>query len=120
MVLSPIHFVPSIAAAILIVIITFTKQSGGHKILAYGIVFFGTLGFIGFILGDWTQLLGLSFHSVHAWIGLFSFLSSIAAFLFTGKSNRHHCTFGQTAGILAIISLGMGLMIISGLVPTYP
>jgi hypothetical protein len=118
LVLSPIHFAPSIAAAILTVFLAYTGHDKGHKLLAYGMSFFAVIGFAGFILGDWTQLLGLSFHSVHAWVGLLTLTTAVATFLLKGRYRWLHCLLGRSAGILALISLAMGLIIILGLVPT--
>ncbi len=115
MVLSPIHFAPSIAAAILTIILVFTKRGPAHKTLAYGMALFAGLGLLGFILGDWSELIGLNFHSIHAWVGLLTIFTSLATFLL--KNTGHHCLVGRVAGILALISLTMGLMILFGLVP---
>jgi len=117
LVLSPIHFAPSIAAAILTIILVFTKRDRGHKTLAYGMVFFAAIGFAGFIFGDWTQLLGFSFHSLHAWVGLLTLSTSVTAFLLKTVHRGPHCLIGRIAGILALISLVMGLVILLGLVP---
>jgi hypothetical protein len=119
LVLSPIHFAPSIAAAILTIILAFTKHGAGHKTLAYGMAFFAAIGLAGFILGDWTQLMGLSFHSIHAWIGLLTLTASVAAFLLRRGQAGPHCQIGRAAGILAVISLTMGLVILLGLVPSF-
>jgi hypothetical protein len=119
LVLSPIHFAPSIAAAILTIILAFTKHGAGHKTLAYGMAFFATIGLAGFILGDWTQLMGLSFHSIHAWIGLLTITASAAAFLLRRGQSGYHCQIGKAAGGLAVISLTMGLVILLGLVPSF-
>ncbi len=117
MVLSPIHFAPSIAAAILTILLAFTKHDRSHKPLAYGMAFFAVIGFVGFILGDWTQLLGLSFHSVHAWVGLLTLTTAVATFLLKSRYPSLHCLLGRSAGILALISLAMGLLILFGLTP---
>jgi DMSO/TMAO reductase YedYZ molybdopterin-dependent catalytic subunit len=117
LVLSPIHFAPSIAAAILTILLAFTKHDRSHKLLAYGMVFFAAIGFAGFILGDWTQLLGLSFHSIHAWVGLLVLSTSVATFLLNRRYPWLHCQLGRVAGILALISLAMGLVILFGLTP---
>lgn len=117
--LSPIHFAPSIAAAILTIIMAFTRHDRSYKVLAYGIVFFSVIGFAGFIIGDWTQILEFSFHSIHAWIGLLTMITSVTAFLLRRSHNGLHCQVGEAAGILALFSSVMGLMILFGLTPSF-
>ena len=119
MVLSPIHFTPSIAAAILTILLAFIRPDRGHRSLAYGMVFFAAIGFAGFVLGDWTQLLGLSFHSIHAWVGLIAIATSVAAFLLRRGHKELHCQVGKAAGVMALLSLVMGLVILLGLVPSF-
>jgi len=119
LVLSPIHYAPSILAATLTIIIAFSKHGPYHKTLAYSAVLSSVIGLVGFILDIPSQLIGVNFHSFHALVGSFSLLSSIAAFLLRRKQSGIHCQIGKVAGVLAIFSLVMGGMIFLGLTPTF-
>lgn len=117
LVLSPIHYAPSIIAAILTIIIAFTRHGPYHKALAYGVVVSSVIGLAGFILGDLSQLVEVSFHSLHALFGSLALLSSITVFMLKRKQSEIHCQLSKVAGIFAIISLVMGFMILLGISP---
>ena len=94
MVLSPIHFAPSAAAAILTIIIIINGRSGSHKILGYGLAGFSLLGLLGFFYSDWSELNSINFHSIHPLIGIAALVTSLLPLLGKRLGTRFHCTAG--------------------------
>jgi DMSO/TMAO reductase YedYZ molybdopterin-dependent catalytic subunit len=119
MVLSPIHFAPSAAAAILALIVGIWGRSGSHKLLGYGLAGFALIGVVGFLISDWRGLNSLNFHSVHALIGLAALVSSLIPTLGKRLPQKIHCKAGKLAAVLSLVSLGMGVMIILGQTPIF-
>jgi DMSO/TMAO reductase YedYZ molybdopterin-dependent catalytic subunit len=117
MVLSPIHFVPSVVAAILALIINVKGRGASHLTLAYVMIGSALLGLFGFAISDLSSLTLLNFHTIHAFVGVIALISSLVP-MFRGKlSENVHCLVGRTAAVFSLISLVMGLMILTGLVP---
>ena len=118
MVLSPIHFAPSAAAAIIAIIIAIIGRRGSHKILGYGLACFSLLGLLGFLFGDWSELNSINFHSIHVVFGVSALATSLIPILGKRLSTSFHCKVGKLAAVLSVISLVMGVMILAGLIPT--
>ncbi len=122
MVFSPLHWVPSLIAAILTIALVHTKGRPPHKILARGMILFGLLGFFGYIQWGDFRLLTLDIHSFHSWTGFASFI--ISAYIFSIKrilrKNASHCRLGRAAAILAAVTLVSGLSMLVGLSLPHP
>jgi hypothetical protein len=122
MVFSPLHWVPSLLAALLTLAIAFNACGKPHKSLSATTVLLALLGLVGYISAGSFRFFPLDFHTFHAWTGLFTLTLSIS--LFVDKIIIHkletakHCYIGKLAALLGAITLIMGLMMLSGLVPT--
>ncbi len=117
MVLTPLHYIPSAIAAILMITLIFERRRA-HKAIGIAMVLAGVLGFFGYISGDDLRFYPLDFHVLHAWFGLIAFLLSV--FILTDRIYIHkispekHCMLGYGAAFLAAVSLLTGAVILTG------
>ncbi len=124
MVFSPLHWIPSAIAAILTILSVFKFSSRFHKALGSALIFFATLGLIGYISAGNIRFYPMDFHTIHAWIGLAAFI--LSCYLFLDRLTRHgnrplqNCRFGYVAALLASIALLMGLATLTGIVTPEP
>jgi DMSO/TMAO reductase YedYZ molybdopterin-dependent catalytic subunit len=117
MVFSPLHWIPSALAAILILTLALTKGKG-HKNLTRGMLVLAVIGLIGYLSSGFSSgylhLLSFDFHMFHAWIGIAALLTSIYVFAVTSRSRRQHCYTGYLAAALAVLALTTGALLLSG------
>ena len=124
MVFSPLHWVPSALAALLTFALAFNAYGKPHKALGGATILLALLGLVGYVSGGNIRFFPIDFHAFHALVGLTTLTLSV--FLFVDKILFHqtepekHCRLGKLVALLAAISLIMGLMMLSGLVPTEP
>ena len=119
MVFAPLHWVPSLVAAILTIALAATKGRPPHSLLARGMVLFGLLGLIGYIQRGDIRLFAWDLHTFHSWTGLAALLISIYIFS-TEKILRkkvRHCRPGRAAAVFASLALATGLLMLTGLYP---
>jgi DMSO/TMAO reductase YedYZ molybdopterin-dependent catalytic subunit len=120
MVLSPLHYVPSAIAALLVLILIFNRGRA-HRATAMAMIFAATLGLLGYIRSGNLSLYPLDFHATHSWLGLAAFLlSTLILFdriLLHEISPSRHCAVGYAAALLAALSLLTGLIILTGQIP---
>jgi DMSO/TMAO reductase YedYZ molybdopterin-dependent catalytic subunit len=122
MVFSPLHWVPSLIAAVLTIALALTKGRLPHKILARGMILFALVGLFGYIQRGDFQFITLDIHSFHSWTGLATFI--ISTYIFSIKKilrkNVSHCKLGRAAAILAAVTLVTGLSMLAGLSLPHP
>jgi hypothetical protein len=122
MVFSALHWVPSALAAFLTFVLASNAYGKPHRALSATTLLLALLGLAGYLYGGNLRFFPVDFHTLHAWAGLSTLMLSV--FLFVDRLLLHkiepekHCRFGKLAGLMAAISLIMGLMMLSGLVPT--
>jgi DMSO/TMAO reductase YedYZ molybdopterin-dependent catalytic subunit len=123
-VFSPLHYLPSAIAAILSILLGLGFKRNTHRSLGTLIVFFAALGLIGYLFAGNIRFYPMDFHTVHAWIGLATLL--LSCYLFAdkissrGAASMKHCRLGYAVASLALISLLMGLSMLSGIVLVEP
>jgi hypothetical protein len=117
LVLSLLHYAPSAAAAVLTIFLAMKGHSSTHKLISYTAAGSALLGLVGFAIEIDSNLFDLGFHSIHAWIGALTLVSSLGAFAIRRRGSSLHCLVGRLAGVLAVISLVMGVIILLGMVP---
>jgi DMSO/TMAO reductase YedYZ molybdopterin-dependent catalytic subunit len=122
MVFSPLHWIPSILAALTLLGLAINPFRKQHKVLSAAAILLGLLGLVGYISAGSYRFLPIDLHTFHVWIG-FSALS-LSVFLFIDKSSLHmirpemHCKIGKLAAILAAVALVIGFLLLLGLVPS--
>lgn len=116
MVFVPLHCVPSLIAAILILLLTFKFSRQRHKTLSITIVVFGILGLIGYIYAGRIRFFPLDFFTFHAWIGLATLLLSVYLFVNGIALHKRHCYLGPIISFLAAIALITGIMLFFNLI----
>jgi DMSO/TMAO reductase YedYZ molybdopterin-dependent catalytic subunit len=122
MVFSPLHWVPSALAAILILSFAVNPFRKQHKTLSAAAVLLGLLGLVGYISVGSFRFLPIDLHTFHVWAGFC--VLSLSVFLFVDKfffhmiEPRKHCLLGKLAAILAAVVLFAGVLMLFGLVPT--
>lgn len=118
MVFTPLHYVPSAAAALLTIILAFSAIKPMHRHLGTAMAIMGVLGLLGYISAGNIRLYPLDFHAMHAGIGLAALLTSLSLFmdrlLFHKISQGLHCHLGYAAALLAVAALLMGFVMLSG------
>lgn len=124
MVFSVLHWIPSALAAVFTILLAFVKDKSLHKALSYAMVFFASIGLLGYISEDSFNLLSFNIHTFHAWLGIVALLLSLYTFLersfFKKKESSQHCRIGYIAAIIAFITLLIGGLLLSGLVSLEP
>lgn len=124
MVFSPLHWIPSALAALLTIALGLNAYGKPHRALGGATVLLALLGLAGYISGGNIRLFPIDFHTFHSWLGLVTL--TLSAFLFVDKILLHqmepekHCRLGKMAALMAAITLVMGLVMLSGLMPTEP
>jgi DMSO/TMAO reductase YedYZ molybdopterin-dependent catalytic subunit len=124
MTLYELHWVPSTIAAILIILLAFVRGRGKHIALSFAMVFFATIGLVGFALEGDFNLLTLDIHGLHIWLGTAALALSlvnvaVAALLNrrlseAGKARTAHCLIGYAAAVLACAALISGIALLAG------
>ena len=117
MVLSILHYAPSIIAALLTIYVTTSGGGGKHRIASYATAVFALIGLYGFFSEDVNTLFVFSFHSIHAWIGILALTFTLGTFAIMRRKGKLHCIVGKVAGGLAAVTLVMGMIILLGQVP---
>jgi DMSO/TMAO reductase YedYZ molybdopterin-dependent catalytic subunit len=123
-VFSPLHYIPSAIAAVLTVLLGLGFKRSAHKSLGAILIFFATIGLVGYLYAGNIRFYPLDFHTSHAWIGLATLL--LSCYVFIDKKNsrsegsKKHCRLGYVTASLALISLLMGLAMLSGIVVQEP
>jgi DMSO/TMAO reductase YedYZ molybdopterin-dependent catalytic subunit len=122
MVFSPLHWVPSLIAAVLTIALALTKGRPPHKIFARGMILFALAGFVGYIRWGDFRLLTPDLHAFHSWVGLAALIISV--YIFSTKKilqkNVRHCRLGRAAAVLSAVALITGLSMLTGLSPLIP
>ena len=122
MVFSPLHWIPSTLAALLILSFFFHQNRKQHKALGAATILLALLGLAGYISAGSFRFFPIDLHTFHAWVGFFALALSI--FLFADKIFFHaidpgkHCRLGKLAALLAAVALVVGLLMLSGLAPS--
>jgi len=122
MVFSPLHWIPSTLAALMILSFAIAPNRKQHKALSAATVLLGLLGLAGYISAGSFRFFPIDLHTFHAWVGFFALALSI--FLFADKIFLHaidpgkHCRLGKLAALLAAVALVVGLLMLSGLAPS--
>jgi DMSO/TMAO reductase YedYZ molybdopterin-dependent catalytic subunit len=118
MVFSPLHFLPSAIAAVLLISIVLQARQKAHKSRALLAVLFGLVGLAGYISGGNLRIFPMDFHVVHSILGFVALLISVSLLLdrmLVHKiRGRLHSRLGYAAAALAAISLLSGLWMLSG------
>ena len=122
MVFVPLHWVPSLIAAVLTVALFLTKGGPHHKILARGMILFALVGLFGYFQRGDFQLIILDIHSFHSWTGFATFI--VSSYIFSIKKifrkNVSHCRLGLVVATLAVVTLSTGLSMLAGLSLPHP
>jgi len=117
MVISLLHYAPSAAAALLTIYMALGRGVKTHRIVSYATAIAASVGLLGYLTDNPTNLLLIEFHSIHAWIGITALTLSIANIFIRGKHRRLHCAVGRVAALFSIVALLMGALILLGRVP---
>jgi hypothetical protein len=121
MVFYQLHWVPSVVAALLTIILTFAPQRY-HRYLVLAMLFFGALGFIGYLHAGIFRFYPLDLHTIHSWLGLMAIIISASNYLHAklAESPRKmsHCRVGYLAALVAVLALLTGLILLSGIANT--
>lgn len=80
MVYAPLHWIPSLIAAVLTIALALTRGRPPHKILAQGMVLFALVGLFGYLQRGDFRLLALDLHAFHSWTGLAALIISVYVF----------------------------------------
>jgi DMSO/TMAO reductase YedYZ molybdopterin-dependent catalytic subunit len=123
MIFSELHWIPSVIAAVLTVLLVFVTDRNKHKVLSYAMAFSALAGLIGFAYGGSSSLIGVNAHTLHAWIGVAALLVSfynLARSFFAKKQSHHHCQMGYVAAVLSFMALLIGSLLLTGLVNAPP
>jgi DMSO/TMAO reductase YedYZ molybdopterin-dependent catalytic subunit len=122
MVFAPLHWIPSLVAAVLTIALALTKGRPPHKILARVMILFALVGLFGYLQRGDFRLLALDLHAFHSWTGLAALIISV--YVFSTKKILHknvrHCHLGRAAALLAAVALTTGLSMLTGLAPSGP
>ena len=77
MVFSLAHLVPSALAAVLTLCLVLLPVGGYARVIAALVALSAFLGLIGFFLAGGADLLSLSPHAIHSWIGIIAFILAL-------------------------------------------
>ena len=122
MVFSPLHWIPSTLAALIILSLVVAPNRKHHKALGAAAILLALLGLAGYISAGSFRFFPIDLHTFHAWVGFFALALTIL--LFADKIFLHaidpgkHCRLGKLAALLAAVALVLGLLILSGLAPS--
>ena len=119
MIFSELHWIPSIIAAVLTVLLVFVTDRNKHKVLSYAMALSALAGLIGFAYGGSSSLIGVNAHTFHAWIGVAALVVSLYNFVrsfFEKKRSQLHCRLGYVAAVLSFTALLIGALLLTGLV----
>lgn len=118
MVFSPLHYIPSAISALLILILAARAIPRFHRSLAVASALFGLLGLGGYISSGNLMLYPLDLHVLHSWLGVMALVLSMCLALDGLLDHRIrgkvHCRLGYAAAVFAIVSLLLGLFLLSG------
>jgi DMSO/TMAO reductase YedYZ molybdopterin-dependent catalytic subunit len=121
---SELHWIPSVIAAVLTILLAFVRNKRWHKAIAFGMAFFALLGLAGYIVVGDFSLFPLGVHTLHAWLGIAALLSSLitfaAAVYFRKKGSPPHHIIGYIAACLSFAALVSGLMMLGGMASLAP
>ncbi len=122
MVFSPLHWIPSTLAALVILSFAVTHNRRQHKALGAAAVLLSLLGLAGYISAGSFRFFPTDLHTFHSWVGFFALALSV--FLFADKIFLHaidpgrHCRLGKLAALLAAVALVVGMLMLSGFEPS--
>jgi DMSO/TMAO reductase YedYZ molybdopterin-dependent catalytic subunit len=120
MVFSILHYVPSAIAAVLTIALTFNVTRRFHRYIGTAVVISSLLGLAGYLSSGNLRFFPIDFHTLHAMIGLATLTLFTSLFIngifFARAGSGRHILLGKLAAVLAVISLVMGLALLSGLV----
>jgi DMSO/TMAO reductase YedYZ molybdopterin-dependent catalytic subunit len=118
MVFSTLHWVPSVIAAVLTIVLVFARKPL-HKPLGQVMAAFALIGLWGFLTSGGSLPFQINAHSIHEWLGFVTLVLSLSLFAYLSthkpKKNALHCKLGYFAAAFAALSLIMGLALMSGL-----
>ncbi len=121
MVFSELHWIPSAMAAVLTIALAVVRGKQLHRCLGTAMAVFAVLGLIGYATAGDLQLSPLDFHTLHALVGIATLTLALSLFVYMmlrhGRMSKAHCWLGYLAAALAAVSLLMGAMMLTGLVP---
>jgi len=119
MVFSPLHWIPSTLAALIILSFFVAPNRKLHKAMVAAAILLALLGLAGYISAGSFRFFPIDLHTFHAWVGFFALALTI--FLFADKIFFHaidpgeHYRLGKLAALLAAVALVAGLLMLSGL-----
>ncbi len=117
MVFAPIHYIPSVFSALLIIFLA--GRARAHKSLALIMASFAGLGLVGYLSRGEFRFYPLDWHVLHSIIGIIALILTLTVFLdgmlFHKFHGRSHCRLGYIAAFFAILALSSGLYLIFGL-----
>ncbi len=117
MVFSPIHYIPSVISALLIIFLAGRVRA--HKSIALIMASFAALGLVGYLSRGEFRFYPLDWHVLHSFFGIIALILTLTVFLdgmlFHKFHGRSHCRLGYIAAFFAILALSSGLYLLSGL-----
>ena len=122
MVFSPLHWIPSTLAALIILSLAIAPNRRHHKALGVAAILLALLGLAGYISAGSFRFFPIDLHTFHVWVGFFALALTI--FLFADKIFLHtidpgkHCRLGKLAALLAAVALVLGMLMLSGFAPS--
>ena len=117
MVFAPVHYIPSVFSALLIIFLA--GRARAHKSLALIMTSFAALGLVGYLSRGEFRFYPLDWHVLHSFVGIIALILTLTVFLdgmlFHKFRGRSHCRLGYTAAFFAILALSSGLYLLFGL-----
>ena len=117
MVFAPIHYIPSVFSALLIIFLA--ERVRAHKIIAWIMAAFAALGLLGYLSRGEFRFYPLDWHVLHSFFGIIALILTLTVFLdgmlFHKFHGRSHCRLGYIAAFFAILALSSGLYLLFGL-----
>ncbi len=122
MVYAPIHYIPSMISALLIIFLA--GRFRAHKSIALITASFAALGLVGYLSQGEFRFSPLDPHVLHSVIGIIALILTLTVFLDGMVIHKFHgiahCILGYTAALFAILALLSGLYLITGLAYLQP